>query len=82
VRINPAAAAAMKNQISCPDKLASYVAKSFQKCLNETERAFMEEVLGRICEVSKTKGTLFQKDWDALPLPNLSRESKNPLNNI
>lgn len=36
----------------------------------------MEFVLKKICDSSKARGTLFQKDWDALALPSLPRESK------
>jgi hypothetical protein len=34
----------------------------------------MEGVLKKICTQCKVKGNLFQKDWDALPLPCLPRE--------
>lgn len=33
-KYNPAAAAAMKSGIKCPDKLSSYIERSFQKCIN------------------------------------------------
>jgi len=36
----------------------------------------MEAVLKKICNTSKGKGNLFQKDWDALPIPSLPREGK------
>ena len=36
----------------------------------------MEEVLKSLCNSSKAKGTLFQKEWDLLPLPSLPREGK------
>lgn len=66
----------MKSGVKCPDKLAAYVEKAFQKCINANEREFMEAVLKKICDSSKARGTLFQKDWDALALPSLPRESK------
>jgi hypothetical protein len=72
----------MKSAIKCPDKLASYVEKSFLKCINQTEREFMENALSRICDASKTRGTLLQKDWDALALPSLPRESKIPFHQV
>lgn len=70
----------MKSGVKCPDKLASYVEKSFQKCINSNEREFMEGVLKKICDSSKARGTLFLKDWDALALPSLPRESKIIIN--
>jgi len=66
----------MKTDVKFPDKLGSYIEKSFQKCINQTEREFMEEVLKKICDTAKTKGTMFLRDWDALRLPSLPRENK------
>jgi hypothetical protein len=67
----------MKLGTKCPDKLSSYIERSFQKCINQQEREFMEAALKKICNTSKTKGTLFQRDWDALPVPTLPREGKH-----
>ena len=38
----------------------------------------MEATLKKICNQNKQRGNLFQKDWDALPLPSLPREGKPP----
>jgi hypothetical protein len=66
----------MKLGTKCPDKLSSYIERSFQKCINQQEREFMEAALKKICNASKAKGSLFQRDWDALPVPTLPREGK------
>lgn len=55
----PAAAAALKSGIKCPDKLSSYIERSFQKCINQTEREFMETILKQICAASKNKSKMF-----------------------
>jgi len=67
----------MKSGVKCPDKLASYIEKAFQKCINQQEREFMEAILKKVCNASKNKGNLFQRDWDVLPLPSLPREGTN-----
>lgn len=64
----------MKSGVKCPDKLSTYIEKAFQKCINQSEREFMEEILKKICNASKDRGSMFMKDWDSLPLPNLPRE--------
>jgi hypothetical protein len=64
----------MKVGVKCPDKLSSYIERAFQKCINQQEREFMEAALKKICNACKEKRNLFQKDWDALPLPSLPRE--------
>ena len=66
----------MKLGTKCPDKLTSYIERSFQKCINQQEREFMENILKKICNSSKDKGNLFLRDWDALPIPTLPREGK------
>ena len=67
----------MKSGVKCPDKLSSYIEKAFQKCINQQEREFMENILKNLCNSSKMKGNLFQRDWEALPLPSLPREGKS-----
>ena len=39
----------MKAGMKCPDKLASYIERSFQKCINPQDRIFMEAILKKIC---------------------------------
>ena len=72
----------MKAGLKCPDKLASYIERAFQKCINPQEREFMESILKKICNQCKLKGSMFQKDWDALPLPSLPREGKSAIFDI
>jgi hypothetical protein len=42
VRKNPAAAAAMKAGVKCPDRLAIYIERAFSKCIDDGERDFMK----------------------------------------
>jgi len=56
----------MKLSVKCPDKLSSYIERAFQKCINQQERDFMDGALKRICNACKQRGTLLNKDWDAL----------------
>lgn len=67
----------MKLSLKSPDKLSSYIERAFQKCINASEREFMEAALKKICNASKARNNLFTKDWDALPLPTLPREGNN-----
>jgi hypothetical protein len=66
----------MKLSVKCPDKLSSYIEKAFQKCISQQERDFMDAALKRICNAAKARGTLLNKDWDAIQLPSLPREGK------
>lgn len=36
----------------------------------------MESVLQKICQAHKANNTLFQRDWESVPLPTLPREGK------
>lgn len=61
VRKNPAAAAAMKAGVKCPDRLAIYIERAFSKCIDDGERDFMKTQLERICTASKDRGDFFLK---------------------
>jgi hypothetical protein len=66
----------MKANHKCPDKLASYIERSFQKCVDARDREFMESTLQKICQSMKHNNALFSRDWDSVPLPTLPREGK------
>jgi len=72
----------MKVGTKCPDKLSTYIERSFQKCISQQEREFMEGALQKICNTCKAKGNLFTRDWDALPVPTLPREGKSAIFNF
>ena len=76
VKKNPAAAAAMKAGVKCPDRLAIYIERAFSKCIDDIEREFMRAQLEKICGASKERGDFFVKQWELMPLPCLQRESK------
>lgn len=73
----------MKTGIKSPDKLTAYIERAYQKCIKDQERDFMEQTLLKITKACKTRGTLFTRDWDTLPLPLLQREGNlNELNDL
>lgn len=66
----------MKANLKCQDKLASYIERSFQKCVDPRDREFMENILQKICNNMKQNNSLYSRDWDSVQLPTLPREGK------
>mmetsp|Transcript_12755 Transcript_12755/g.21526 ORF Transcript_12755/g.21526 Transcript_12755/m.21526 type:complete len:123 (+) Transcript_12755:696-1064(+) len=64
----------------CPNSLLRYIQKAFQKCSSPEERIFIECELLNICQRCKERDILFSRDWDAVTLPCLFKESKSYLN--
>lgn len=67
----------MKTGIKCPERLAIYIERAFSKCISDSERHFMKQLLQLVCQMARNKGENFYlKQWEVLPLPCLQRESK------
>jgi hypothetical protein len=66
----------MKQGTKCPDKIASYIERAFQKCLSPNDHQFMTAILEKICHAHKVSNTLYSRDWDSAALPTLPREGK------
>lgn len=57
-----------------PDSLSKYIIKSFQKCVSTDELEFMQNILLDIFAKCKQRGILFNRDWESVAHPCLSRE--------